>query len=327
MAAQVAANPTVEVSPSLTNAEIAAAIQSSSLSSLAIAASSPPSISTAAPAPEATSVAPSASVSPSVSPAVSTPEAATVSPSTASVAPSTASTSPTSSTATPGRSSSSTTVESFADPLTGAQVSVTSIDGVPASYSVGPAPNSIADILGSPAVSMLANGVLSGLVPGYGPANLGVMGLTGTSIYGQGVSLATGQGLQTGGGLMGLAGSGNLGGGTGPVGGSGEAGGGGDGGGGFDSNPRDLVPTTTVDQALANQEAVRKTVAPVSYTTANFMGQPVPTAQPVSYPTYSVAIPQPRPIAYGTPYAPVGPGIASIPAFFRRPSGTTQYYG
>jgi hypothetical protein len=178
--------------------------------------------------------------------------------------------------------------------------------------------------MGSPAVSALANMGLSLGIPGYGLANLGVMGLTGTSIYGQGVSLATGQGLQTGGGLMGLAGSANLGTGTGPVGISGDQGGE---GGGVDSNPRDLVPTMTVDQALANRSAAPRTVTPVSYTTANFMGQPVQVAQQPAYQTYSVPIPQARPIAYGTPYAPIGPGIASIPAFFRRPSGTTQYYG
>lgn len=64
----------------------------------------------------------------------------------------------------------------------------------------------IVGLLGSTPASLVANGLLSAAFPEYGLANLGVMGLTGTSIYGQGLSLASGQGLQTGGGLMGLAG-------------------------------------------------------------------------------------------------------------------------
>lgn len=107
----------------------------------------------------------------------------------------------------PGRSASSVSVESFADPLTGAPVSVTNMNGEE-SFSVDAVPGSmsgIASIASNPITSAIVNAGLTAAVPGYGVANLASLGLTGTSLYGQGVSLATGQGLQTGGGIMGLA--------------------------------------------------------------------------------------------------------------------------
>jgi hypothetical protein len=163
---------------------------------------------------------------------------------------------------------------------------------------------------------------LSAAMPNYGLANLGVMGLTGTSIYGQGVSLATGQGLQTGGGLIGaMSGNSPFGQGGGPAAGIGEGGGGGDG------NYGDYyVPVQTADQAMNTvQQSPRPVLQPISYPSAQFVPQ---AAQPVQIIQYApLPIPQPARVAYGTPYAPVGPGIASIPPFFRRPSGTTQFYG
>ena len=71
--------------------------------------------------------------------------------------------------------------------------STSSVSRSASSISAEDAPqeqSGIMGLLGSTPASILANGVLSATIPGYGPANLGVMGLTGTSIYGQGVSLA-----------------------------------------------------------------------------------------------------------------------------------------
>jgi hypothetical protein len=215
-------------------------------------------------------------------------------------------------------------VESFNDPLTGSPVSVSTINGQE-SVSLGTSPSQtegIAGFLGSPAVSTAVNLGLSAAMPSYGLANLGVMGLTGTSIYGQGVSLATGQGLQTGGGLIGaMSGSSPLGQGEGPVG-VGEGGGGGDG----DSYGSYYVPVQTADQAMNTvQQSPRPVLQPISYPSAQFVPQ---AAQPVQIVQYApLPIPQPARVAYGTPYAPRGPGIPSVPSFFSRPSGTTQFYG
>ena len=111
-------------------------------------------------------------------------------------------------------------------------------------------------------------------VPGYGLANLGSMALTGTSLYGQGVSLATGQGFQTGGGIMGLAsGMGQSGvapsiGGPGPAPSAPQGGGGGD-----------IVPTvwTMSNEAKQGSEVLSqpasRTVAPIQYNIADFIAR------------------------------------------------------
>jgi hypothetical protein len=163
-------------------------------------------------------------------------------------------------------------MDSFTDPLTGAQVSVTNMNGQE-SVSIGPAPSSmsgIASIASNPITSALVNAGLTAAIPGYGPANLGVMGLTGTSIYGQGVSLATGQGLQTGGGLMGLMGGSGQSFGEGPSN-AGVAEGYGGGGG-------DVAPTvwTMSNEAKQGSEVIAppaapKPVSPYSFNIADFI--------------------------------------------------------
>ena len=216
-----------------------------------------------------------------------------------------------------GRSASSMSVESFTDPLTGSPVSVTTIDGVP-SYSAGSvAPSGIAGFMGSPAVSTLANTALSVAVPGYGLANLGVMGLTGTSIYGQGVSLATGQGLQTGGGLIGLAGNANFGQGAGPIGTASGGGSGGGSAGGEGLSPTAEIPTpqyTPVESQISDAP-----VQAIPYNLANFGPTPmpgyrvVPTPSPAFYGN-TLTKPQLPPAAYFTPQGyPTNP---PIPGFY-----------
>ncbi len=173
---------------------------------------------------------------------------------------------------TPGRSASSFSTDSFTDPLTGAQVSVTNMNGQE-SVSIGPAPSSmsgIASIASNPITSALVNAGLTAAIPGYGPANLGVMGLTGTSIYGQGVSLATGQGLQTGGGLMGLMG------GSGQSFGEGPSNAGvaeGYGGGGGDAAPTIWTMSNEAKQGseVIAPSAAPKPVSPYSFNIADFI--------------------------------------------------------
>jgi hypothetical protein len=96
------------------------------------------------------------------------------------------------------------------------------------------------------------------------------MGLTGTSIYGQGVSLATGQGLQTGGGLMGLMG------GSGPSFGEGPSNAGvaeGYGGGGGDVAPTIWTMSNEAKQGseVIAPPAAPKPVSPYSFNIADFI--------------------------------------------------------
>lgn len=182
-----------------------------------------------------------------------------------------------------GRSASSMSMDSFADPLTGAPVSVTNINGEE-TYSVGSVPtqSGIASIASHPVTSALVNAGLAAAIPGYGPASLATMGLTGTSLYGQAVSLASGQGLQTGGGLMGLA-SGAQQAGQAPATESygGEAG-------GYGNNLTEPSTTSAPYQEPA-QSNTRPAPVPVVYDIANFLPR---ETQPVSYvPTYSPSFP------------------------------------
>lgn len=182
-----------------------------------------------------------------------------------------------------GRSASSMSMDSFADPLTGAPVSVTNINGEE-TYSVGSVPtqSGIASIASHPVTSALVNAGLAAAIPGYGPASLATMGLTGTSLYGQAVSLASGQGLQTGGGLMGLA-SGAQQAGQAPATESygGEAG-------GYGNNLTE-PSTTSAPYQEPVQSNTRPAPVPVVYDIANFLPR---ETQPVSYvPTYSPSFP------------------------------------
>lgn len=94
--------------------------------------------------------------------------------------------------------------ETFVDPLTRSPVTVATENGVQ-SITAGAAPRSgVAGLLDSPMFSTAVNTGLSLASPYLGLANLGLLATTGTSLYGQARSLATGQGFQTGGGLMGL---------------------------------------------------------------------------------------------------------------------------
>lgn len=181
------------------------------------------------------------------------------------------------------RSASSMSEDSFNDPLTGAPVSVTNINGEE-TYSVDSVPtqSGIASIASHPVTSALVNAGLAAAIPGYGPASLATMGLTGTSLYGQAVSLASGQGLQTGGGLMGLA-SGAQQTGQAPAAGSygGESGGSG--------NTLVEPSTTATPYQQPVQSNTRQGPSPIVYDIANFLPR---ETQPVSYvPTYSPSFP------------------------------------
>lgn len=231
-------------------------------------------------------------VSPTVSVAAATPTtaapeatpAATTSPTTAatpstqtsSIAAAAAGTPSVSAASMPGRSASSISVDTFADPLTGAPVSVTNMNGEE-SLSIGTAPTAqsgIASIASNPITSAIVNAGLTAAVPGYGLANLGSMALTGTSLYGQGVSLATGQGFQTGGGIMGLAGGLGQSGVSPSIGGPGPAPSAPEGGGGGD-----IAPTiwTMSNEAKQGSEVLAqpssRTVAPIQYNIADFIAR------------------------------------------------------
>jgi hypothetical protein len=168
----------------------------------------------------------------------------------------------------PGRSASSISVDTFADPLTGAPVSVTNVNGEE-SYSLGATPTAqsgIAGFLGSPAVSALVNTGLSLAVPGYAPANAVSLLGTGTSLYGQAHSLATGQGFQTGGGIMGLmGGTGGFGPSVSPSASIGESSGGGGTYGG------DIGQVSTEVIRPVQQAAAQKTVPQQTYDISNFI--------------------------------------------------------
>lgn len=193
---------------------------------------------------------------------------------------------------TPGRSASSISVDTFADPLTGAPVSVTNMNGEE-SLSIGAAPTAqsgIASIASNPITSAIVNAGLTAAVPGYGLANLGSMALTGTSIYGQGVSLATGQGLQTGGGIMGLAGSMGQPSGIGPsISGPGPAPSVAQGGGGGDIVP--VIQVSSGEPQQYGQEViapvVETTPSPIRFNIADFIARPRNTSQsPFLYSDY-----------------------------------------
>lgn len=140
-------------------------------------------------APQQTAVAPAPAPAPVVSRDVSP----------AVVTPTPTGTAPKTEVAGQPRSMSAFQQETFADPLTGAQITVA--DGVP-TVSGPPQSSSFFD---SPMFSTAVNTGLSIASPYLGIANLGLLATTGTGLYGQARSLATGQGFQTGGGLMGLA--------------------------------------------------------------------------------------------------------------------------
>lgn len=250
-----------------------------------------PTVSTAAVTP--TTAAPAATPAATTSPTTAT----TPSTQTSSIAAAAAGAPSVSAASMPGRAASSMSVESFTDPLTGAPVSVTNVNGEE-SISLGqtaPSQSGIASIAGHPVTSALVNAALTGLVPGYGPANAVSLIGTGTSLYGQAHSLATGQGFQTGGGLMGLAGSGALGVGSGQAPattGTSSA------GGGTGVEPTVLaqaqyVPETQAAPAVA-QEFSQPASAPAAtpmYDLSNFLSrgsQPVTIAQTQS-PAGSVA--------------------------------------
>lgn len=347
MAAQVAANPTFSAPTTMSNQQIAAALQAGLLSApsipsvpAALAAPTTPAVSpttqtstlataaatpvSAAPAP-APSVAPAAAAPVSAAPAPAAPSApAPATPSAPSPsAPSQAAPSaPATSAATsPSRAASSVSVDTFADPLTGNPVSVTTYsDGTQTVSS----PTAQSGGWGQTALSSAVN-LGTGLL---GPAGLGLQGLsyvgTGQSLGTNVANLAFGGGLNPVGGVLG----------GGPTAGYGTGASNpnlsqGDGGGGY------YVPTTTADRALTSeavaqqaqqdQQSQRPPLTPVSYPLEQFVAQPVQMFQ--MPPRQYVPVPQPQSIAYGRPYAPVGPGIASIPTFFNRPSGTTQFYG
>jgi len=172
----------------------------------------------------------------------------------------------------PGRSASSFSTDSFTDPLTGAQVSVTNMNGQE-SVSIGPSPTTpsgIASVVSNPVVSTALNLGLAAVSPHLGLANMGLLGLTGTAIPGQMASVFSGQGLQTGGGLMGMMG------GSGPSFGSAPSNAGvaeGYGGyGGYEGYPAPTMPEPIQTAEIA--PAPKPTTAPaIKYDLSNFISK------------------------------------------------------